>query len=103
MAANAGTSARCPAGRHHRSGRVGRRVARLCQAFEAEVVAYDSYVDQAPQGVQLVPLEEASGGGGYRQPALALWCRHPPLADKAAFARMKPGACSNKYGPRRPY
>jgi D-3-phosphoglycerate dehydrogenase len=39
-------------------GRVGRRVARLCQAFEATVVAHDSYVHEAPEGVELVPLEK---------------------------------------------
>ena len=39
-------------------GRVGRRVARLCQAFEATVVAHDTYVHEAPAGVELVPLEK---------------------------------------------
>ena len=39
-------------------GRVGRRVARLCQAFEASVVAHDTYVHEAPAGVELVPLEK---------------------------------------------
>ena len=42
-------------------GRVGRRVARLCQAFEASVVAHDSYVHAGPAGGRTGAPGEASG------------------------------------------
>jgi D-3-phosphoglycerate dehydrogenase / 2-oxoglutarate reductase len=73
-------------------GRVGRRVARLCQAFEAEIVAYDSYVDQAPQGVRLVPLEDLLAEADIISLHLPYGADTHHLLDKAAIARLKPGA-----------
>ena len=73
-------------------GRVGRRVAHLCQAFGAEVVAHDSYVAQSPQGVQLVSLEELLGKADIVSLHLTYDAQTHHLLDKEAFARMKRGA-----------
>lgn len=73
-------------------GRVGSRVARLCQAFEAEVVAYDSYVAQSPQGVQLIPLESLLAEADIISLHVPYDADTYHLLNKDAFARMKPGA-----------
>ncbi|SCY77783.1 D-3-phosphoglycerate dehydrogenase [Nitrosospira sp. Nl5] len=73
-------------------GRVGRRVARLCQAFDAEVIAHDSYVEQAPEGVKLVPLEKLLAEADVISLHLTYDAGTHHLLDADAFARMKPGA-----------
>ncbi|MDQ3185119.1 MAG: phosphoglycerate dehydrogenase [Pseudomonadota bacterium] len=73
-------------------GRVGRRVARLCQAFNAEVVAHDSYVEQSPQGIKLVPLEKLLAEADIISLHLTYDADTHHLLDAEAFARMKPGA-----------
>lgn len=39
-------------------GRIGRRVARIAQAFEMKTVAYDPYLDSFPDGVERLSLSE---------------------------------------------
>jgi D-3-phosphoglycerate dehydrogenase len=39
-------------------GYIGRRVARLCQAFEATVIAHDPFATQIPDGVTLMLLQQ---------------------------------------------
>src|SRR5690348_128531 len=73
-------------------GRVGRRVAHLCQAFGAEVVAHDSYVAQSPQGVQMVSLEELLGKADIVSLHLTYDAQTHHLLGKEAFAHMKRGA-----------
>ena len=73
-------------------GRVGRRVARLCQAFNAEVVAHDSYVEQSPQGIKLIPLEKLLAEADVITLHLTYDADTHHLLDAEAFARMKPGA-----------
>lgn len=73
-------------------GRVGRRVARLCQAFGAEVVAHDSYVEQSPEGVELVPLEKLLTQADIISLHLTYDANTHHLLNRQAFARMKPGA-----------
>lgn len=73
-------------------GRVGRRVARLCQAFGAEVAAHDSYVEQSSQGVRLVSLEELLDKADIVSLHLTYDPQTHHLLDKEAFARMKRGA-----------
>ncbi|SEL35262.1 phosphoglycerate dehydrogenase [Nitrosovibrio tenuis] len=73
-------------------GRVGRRVAHLCQAFGAEVVAHDSYVEQSPQGVKLVSLEELLVKADIVSLHLTYDAHTHHLLNKEAFARMKRGA-----------
>jgi D-3-phosphoglycerate dehydrogenase / 2-oxoglutarate reductase len=73
-------------------GRVGRRVARLCQAFNAEVVAHDSYVEQSLQGIKLMPLEKLLAEADVITLHLTYDADTHHLLDAEAFARMKPGA-----------
>jgi D-3-phosphoglycerate dehydrogenase len=73
-------------------GRVGRRVAHLCLSFGAEVVAYDSYVTQAPQGVKLTSLEELL----VTADIVSLHLTYDPnthhLINRDVLTRIKPGA-----------
>ncbi|MGH8762658.1 MAG: phosphoglycerate dehydrogenase [Nitrosospira sp.] len=73
-------------------GRVGRRVAHLCRAFNAEVMAHDSYVEQSPQGIKLVPLEKLLAEADIISLHLTYDADTHHLLDAEAFARMKPGA-----------
>lgn len=73
-------------------GYIGRRVARLCQAFEATVIAHDSYVSQAPAGILLLPLEQLL----VTADIITLHLPYSPdthhLLNAKAFAMMKPEA-----------
>jgi D-3-phosphoglycerate dehydrogenase len=73
-------------------GRVGGRVARLCQAFGAEVVAHDSYVQRSPEGVELVPLKKLLAEADI----VTLHLTYDPdthhLVNKETLAQMKRGA-----------
>lgn len=73
-------------------GRVGRRVARLCQAFGAEVVAHDSYVEQSPQGVKLVSLDELLVRADIVSLHLTYDAQTHHLLNRETLARMKRGA-----------
>ncbi len=73
-------------------GRVGGRVARLCQAFGAKVMAHDSYVGESPQGVELVPLEKLLVEADIVSLHLTYDADTHHLLDTEAFARMKSGA-----------
>lgn len=73
-------------------GHIGKRVAKLCQAFEADVIAHDPYIDQVPAGVTLIPLAQVLETADI----ISLHIPHNPdlhhLIDAQAIARMKPGA-----------
>jgi len=73
-------------------GHIGRRVARLCQAFEATVIAHDPYASQAPEGVILLPLEQLLATADI----ITLHLPYSPdihhLLNAKAFATMKPEA-----------
>ncbi|WP_295626294.1 phosphoglycerate dehydrogenase [uncultured Nitrosomonas sp.] len=73
-------------------GHIGRRVARLCQAFEATVIAYDPYADQVPDGVTLLPLEQLL----TKADIITLHLPYSPsthhLLNTQALAVMKPEA-----------
>jgi len=73
-------------------GRVGRRVAHLCQSFGAEVLAHDSYVAQAPHGIELIPLEELLVKADIVSLHLTYDTRTHHLLNREVFARMKRGA-----------
>lgn len=73
-------------------GHIGKRVADLCQAFTATVVAFDPFIEHAPDGVQLMPLAQLLETADI----ISL---HTPysddlhhLIDAQALSRMKPGA-----------
>ncbi|MEO7558813.1 MAG: phosphoglycerate dehydrogenase [Nitrosospira sp.] len=73
-------------------GRVGQRVARLCQAFDAKVMAHDSYVKQSPQGIELVSLEKLLAEADIVSLHLTYDADTHHLLNGETFARMKPGA-----------
>lgn len=73
-------------------GRVGRRVARLCQAFEAKVVAHDSYVEHSPEGIELIPLDELLAEADIVSLHVTYDKDTHHLLNKETLARMKPGA-----------
>lgn len=73
-------------------GHIGRRVARLCQAFEATVIAHDPYASQVLDGVTLLPLEQLLATADI----ITLHTPYTPdthhLLNAQAFATMKPEA-----------
>ncbi|MBN9132939.1 MAG: phosphoglycerate dehydrogenase [Nitrosospira multiformis] len=76
-------------------GRVGSRVARLCRAFEAQVVAHDTYVKEVPagmEGVKLAPFETLIAEADIISLHLTYDADTHHLLNEKAFARMKPGA-----------
>lgn len=73
-------------------GHIGRRVARLCQAFEATVIAHDPYATQVPDGVPLVSLKELFASADIISLHLPYSNATHHLLDAKAFAAMKPEA-----------
>lgn len=73
-------------------GHIGRRVARLCQAFEAPVIAHDPFASEVPAGVTLMPLEQLLATADI----ITLHLPYSPAAhhllNAQAFAAMKPEA-----------
>ncbi len=71
-------------------GYIGRRVAHLCQAFEAAVIAHDPYASQVPDGVILMSLEQLLATADI----ITLHLPYTPdthhLLNAQAFAAMKP-------------
>ncbi len=72
-------------------GHIGRRVARLCRAFGARIVAHDPYIDQSADRVELMPLERLLAEADVISLHLPYSAGTHHLLDAAAFARMKPG------------
>ncbi|MCC6917230.1 phosphoglycerate dehydrogenase [Nitrosomonas sp.] len=72
-------------------GHIGRRVAALCQAFGAKVIAHDPYLQQAPSGIELVSLADLL----EQADLITLHLPYSPsvhhLISADAIARMKPG------------
>ncbi len=73
-------------------GHIGRRVARLCQAFEATVVAHDPYANQIPDGVSMLPLEHLLASADIITLHTPYSTDMHHLLDAKAFAAMKPEA-----------
>lgn len=71
-------------------GHIGRRVARLCQAFDARVVAHDPYIDPASHGVESVSLEKLLAEANVISLHLPYGTDTHHLLDAKIFARMKP-------------
>jgi D-3-phosphoglycerate dehydrogenase len=71
-------------------GHIGRRVARLCQAFDARVVAHDPYLDPASHGVESVSLEKLLAEANVISLHLPYGTDTHHLLDTKTFARMKP-------------
>ena len=73
-------------------GAIGRTLARLALALDMRVLGYDPHVDRAPQGVEMVPLEELL----RRSDFVSLHVPHTPetegLLDAGRLALMRPTA-----------
>jgi D-3-phosphoglycerate dehydrogenase len=75
-------------------GSIGREVAKLCQAFEMRILAYDPFVSQnnAGEGVRMVEMEELLREADI----VTIHCKDTPktngLIDAAAFSKMKKNA-----------
>ncbi len=73
-------------------GHIGRRVARLCQAFDANVIAYDPYVNQSLVDVKLMPLEQLLAEANLVSLHLPYSTDTHHLLDAKALASMKSGS-----------
>lgn len=73
-------------------GHIGRRVAKLCQAFDARVVAHDPYIDPTSHGVESVPLKKLLAEADVISLHLPYGADTHHLLDAKAFACMKPGS-----------
>lgn len=76
-------------------GRIGRRVARLLRAFDADVIAADPLADEAwarANGVTLVPLPELLRTADIVTLHAARNAGSPLVIDAAALATMRRGA-----------
>jgi D-3-phosphoglycerate dehydrogenase len=75
-------------------GNVGHRVALRARAFGMAVLAYDPYVQAAPDGVEHVEaLDELLARSDFVSLHARATSENTRLFDAARFARMKPGAC----------
>ena len=70
-------------------GHIGRRVARLCQAFEATVIAHDPYASQVPAEGALISLEQLLATADIITLHLPYGPDTHHLLNAKAFATMK--------------
>ena len=73
-------------------GHIGKRVARLSQAFDARVIAHDPHIDPASHGVESVSLEELFAEANIISLHLPYTTDTHHLLDAKSFTRMKPGS-----------
>ncbi|UJP06145.1 MAG: phosphoglycerate dehydrogenase [Nitrosomonas sp.] len=73
-------------------GHIGRRVARLCRAFEAAVIAYDPFATRMPDDVTSVSFEQLLQQADIITLHLPYSAGTHHLLDTQAFAAMKPEA-----------
>lgn len=73
-------------------GHIGKRVAKLCRAFEANVIAYDPFIKQAPEDVTLMPLNQLFETADIVSMHTPYSSDLHHLIDQQAIERMKPGA-----------
>ncbi len=73
-------------------GHIGQRVARLCQAFGAKIIAHDPYLQQMSTGIELVPLTVLLEQADLVTLHLPYSTAVHHLLDADAITRMKPGA-----------
>jgi D-3-phosphoglycerate dehydrogenase len=71
-------------------GHIGKRVARLSQAFDARVIAHDPHIDPASHGVESVSLEKLLVEANVISLHLPYGTDTHHLLDTKTFARMKP-------------
>lgn len=73
-------------------GYIGRRVARLCQAFEATVIAHDPFATQTPHGVTLMPLQQLLASADIITLHTPYGADTHHMLNADTFAVMKPEA-----------
>ena len=73
-------------------GHIGKRVARLSQAFDARVIAHDPHIDPTSHGVESVSLEELFAKANVISLHVPYTTDTHHLLDAKSFARMKPGS-----------
>ena len=73
-------------------GHIGKRVARLSQAFDARVIAHDPHIDPTSHGVESVSLEELLAEANVISLHVPYTTDTHHLLDAKSFARMKPGS-----------
>ena len=71
-------------------GHIGKRVARLSQAFDARVIAHDPHIDPTSHGVESVSLEELFAEANVISLHVPYTTDTHHLLDAKSFARMKP-------------
>lgn len=72
-------------------GHIGQRVARLCKAFDAKVIAHDPHIDPSSHEVESVSLEKLLAEANVISLHLPYLTDTHHLLDTKSFARMKPG------------
>lgn len=72
-------------------GAIGSRVAKIAQAFEMKVIAYDPYAKQAPDGVELVDLDTLYANADVISLHCPLTDDNQKMLNANAFAKMKKG------------
>jgi len=73
-------------------GAVGREVAARLRAFKARVLAYDPYVRQPPEGVELTGLEELLRASDFVSLHAPVTAETQNLVSRERLALMKPSA-----------
>ena len=73
-------------------GHIGKRVARLSQAFDARVIAHDPHIDPTSHGVESVSLEELFAEANVISLHVPYTTDTHHLLNAKSFARMKPGS-----------
>jgi len=77
-------------------GHIGRRVARLCQAFGANIIAYDLYLHNLPETpletIPLIPLENLLTQSDVVTLHLPYSDQAHHLLNASSIGQMKPGA-----------
>ena len=73
-------------------GHIGKRVARLSQAFDARVIAHDPHIDPTSHGVESVSLEKLLSEASVISLHVPYNADTHHLLDAKSFACMKPGS-----------
>lgn len=72
-------------------GRIGRRVARIAEAFDLKVLAYDPYAE-IPDSIRCDSVEELLAGSDFATLHVPLTPENQNLINAARIKAMKPGA-----------
>jgi D-3-phosphoglycerate dehydrogenase len=73
-------------------GRIGRGVAQRLSGWEAQIIAFDPHLTQAPEGIELVSFDDLLARSDFITLHAAPGADNHHLFNRAAFARMKSNA-----------